>query len=95
MTNKTEELFEVTLDQITSFTVGNHIYRVVPGTMRQVNWALCEETDETLEVCSGYKWTDAETLDQSFLRADVTSISAVTALSSVAVDHVTADSSEG
>ena len=95
MTNKTEELFEVTLDQITSFTVGNHTHKVVPGTLRQVTWALCEETDETLEVYSGYKWTDAETLDQSFLRADVSSISAVTALSSEAVDHVTADSSEG
>ena len=93
MSNRTEELFEVKLDQITSFTVDNHTHKVVPGTMRQVKWALCEEADETLEVCSGYKWTDAETLDQSFLRADVSSISGVTALSSAAVDHATADSS--
>ena len=91
MTNKTEELFEVTLDQITSFTVGNHTFKVVPGTMRQVKWALCEETDESLEVYSGYKWTDAETLDQGFLRADVTSISAVSALSSEQVDHIDAE----
>ena len=95
MNNRTEEFFEVKLDQITSFTVDNHRHKVVPGTLRQVKWALCEETDETLEVYSGYKWTDAETLDQSFLRADVTSISGVTALSSEAVDHVAADSSEG